>query len=109
MEISVGNSYSEDHSMHTLLDNDQKSENYSAQIVINYSELRREEKFIDQKSKLQIDYLNLDNSVRNMEREYFSQSRFSHCRISHPTDIFLSNIKRIGGIISHPSIHETLS
>ena len=69
--------------MHTFLDNFQQGVDYSAQIVSHQSELRREEKFIDQNllsiSDLKIDYLNLDNSVRNNEREMFYQSRCSNC------------------------------
>ena len=57
----------------------------------------REENFVDQRSlsisDLQIDYLNLDNSVRNTEGEFFSQSRCSHCGGSCPTEK-LSNQKR---------------
>ena len=34
-------------------------------------------------SDLQIDYFNLDKSVRNNERSIFSQSRCSHCGGSH--------------------------
>ena len=46
---------------------------------------------------LKIDYSNLDNSVRNNERETFSQSRYSHCGGSHPTEkLFLKNQKYKG-------------
>ena len=76
--ISVGNSYTEDQPMQNFLENVQKGGKFSTQIATHQAELGREEKIIDQKllsiSDLQIDYLNLDNSVRNNEREIFTQS-----------------------------------
>ena len=45
--ISMGNSYTEYQSMHTMSDIFQKVENYSDQIEIHQAELRREEKLID--------------------------------------------------------------
>ena len=61
--------------MHTFLDNFHQGGKYSAQIASHQAELRREEKFTDQKSlnisSLQTDYLNLDSSSgfgRNSER-----------------------------------------
>ena len=52
--------------MRTFLDNFCQGGKYLAQIASHQSELRREEKFIDQKSlnisSLQTDYLNLDSS-----------------------------------------------
>ena len=52
--------------MHTFLDNFEEGGKYSAQIASHQAELRREEKFTDQKSlnisSLQTDYLNLDSS-----------------------------------------------
>ena len=52
--------------------------------------MRIEIKFIDKKSlsisDLQIDYLNLDNSVRNNKRENISQSNCSNFEGSHPTE-----------------------
>ena len=60
----VGNSYSEDQLMHIFLDNFQQGWKYPDQIASHHLELRREEKFTDQKSlnisSLQTDYLNLD-------------------------------------------------
>ena len=47
--VSVGNSYSEDQITHTFLDNFHKSGKYSAQLAIHQAELRREEKYPDQK------------------------------------------------------------
>ena len=53
--------------MHTFLDNFHQSGKYSAQLASHQAELRREEKYPDQKclniSSFQTDYLNLDNSV----------------------------------------------
>ena len=54
--VSVGNSYSEDQLMHTFLDNFHQGGKYSAQIASHQAELKREEKFTDQKS-LNISYL----------------------------------------------------
>ena len=65
--VSVGNSYSEEQSMHTFLDNFHQDGKDSAQLASHQAELRREEKFTDQKclniSSLQNDYLNIDSSV----------------------------------------------
>ena len=49
LSVSVGNSYSEDQIMHTFLDNFQQSGKYSAQLASHQAELRREEKYPDQK------------------------------------------------------------
>ena len=53
--------------MHTFLDTFHQGGKYSAQIASHQAELRREEKFTDQKSlkisSLQTDYLNLDSSL----------------------------------------------
>ena len=82
------NSYTEDQLMHNFLGNFQKGGKYSAPIAIHQSELIRKQ-FTDKKSlsisDLQVDYLNLENSVRNNERDIFDQSRCSHCECSHPT------------------------
>ena len=80
--ISVGNSHSEDQIMHTFLDNFHQGGKYSAQIASHQSELRREEKFTDQKclniSSLQTDYLNIDrissNHSRHSERAHSVQT-----------------------------------
>ena len=50
LSVSVGNSYSEDQLMHTFLDNFHQGGKYSSQIASHLAELRREEKFTDQKS-----------------------------------------------------------
>ena len=61
--------------MPTFLDNFQQGGKYSAQIASHQAEFRTEERIIYQKSLsisgLQIDYLDLENSVRNNEREQF--------------------------------------
>ena len=76
LEISVVNCYSEDQLMHTFYKNFQKCGKYSSQIASHQAELRIEEKMVDQKSlsisDLKIDYLNLENSVRNNGRDFFS-------------------------------------
>ena len=76
LSVSVGNTYSYDQLMHIFLDKFNQGGKYSTQIAIHQAELRREEKFTDQKSlfisSLQTDYLNLDISSgcgKNSERE----------------------------------------
>ena len=44
LSVSVGNSYSEDKTIHTFLDNFHQSGKYSARIASHQAELRREEK-----------------------------------------------------------------
>ena len=65
LSVSVGNSYSKNQLMHTFMDNFHQGGKYSSQIANLQAELRREEKFTDQKSlkisSLQTDYLNLDS------------------------------------------------
>ena len=69
MEISVVNSCTEAQLMQTFLDNFHKVGMYYSHIASHQAELGRETTFIGQKSlsisDLQIDYLNLENSVRN--------------------------------------------
>ena len=66
LSVSVGNSYSENQLIHTFLDNFHRGGKYSAQIASHQTELRREEKFTDQKSlnisSLHTDYLRIDIS-----------------------------------------------
>ena len=73
------NSYSEYQLMNTFLYHFQQGIKYSAQIAINQEESSREEYFVDQKLfniyDLQINYMNLENSVRNNDRNLFDQSR----------------------------------
>ena len=72
LSVSVGNSYSEDQIMHTFMNDFHQSRKYSAQLASHQAELRREEKYPDQKclniSSLQTDYLNIDNSVSGSSR-----------------------------------------
>ena len=49
LSVSVGNSYYEDQIMHIFLDNFHQSGKYSAQLANHKAELKREEKFPDQK------------------------------------------------------------
>ena len=72
--------------MHTFLDNFNQSGKYSAQISSHQAELRREEKFTDQKSlnisSLQTDDLNIDistGSIRNSERAHAVQTKCIFC------------------------------
>ena len=72
--------------IHTFLDNFHQGRKYSAQIASHQAELRREEKFTDQKSltisPLQTDYLNLESSsgfVRNSERGNAVQTKCTFC------------------------------
>ena len=50
LSVSVGNIYSEDQLMHIFMDNFHQGAKYSSQIASHQAELRREEKFTDQKS-----------------------------------------------------------
>ena len=66
LSVLVGSSYSEDQLMHPFLDNFHQDRQYSAQISSHQAELKREEKFTEQKllniSSLKNDYLNIDRS-----------------------------------------------
>ena len=68
LSVSVGNSYSKNKLMHAFLDNFHQGGKYSAHIASHQAELRREEKFTDQKSlnisSLQTDYLNIERQLR---------------------------------------------
>ena len=72
--------------MHTFLYNFHQGEKYSAHIAIHQAELKREEKFTDQKSLkislLQTDYLILDSSSgssMNNERAHAVQTKCTFC------------------------------
>ena len=77
--------------MHKFLDNFHQSGKHSAQLVSHQAELRREEKFPDQKflniSSLQTDYLNLDNSVsgsiRHNKRAHYVQKKCTYCVLNN--------------------------
>ena len=49
LQVSVGNTYSEDQLMHNFLDNFHQCGKCSAQIASHQAELRREEKITDKK------------------------------------------------------------
>ena len=91
MSVSVGNSYSEDQIMHTFLDNFQQSGKYSAQLASHQAELRREEKYPDQKclniSSLQTEYLNLDSSQSSQgkynEKANSAKSKCTYCGLTN--------------------------
>ena len=83
--------------MHIFLDNFHQSGKYSPQLASHQAELRREEKFPDQKclniSSLQTDYLNLDSSVsgssRHNERAHSVQTKCTFCALNnHSADFF---------------------
>ena len=72
--------------MHTFLDNFHQGGKYSAQIASHQAELRREDKFTDQKalniSSLKTDYLNPDSSSgssRNSERAHVVHTNCTFC------------------------------
>ena len=77
--------------MHTFLDNFHQSGKYSAQLASHQAELRREEKYPDQKclniSSLQIDYLNIDNSlqgyIRHNEKANSTHTKCTYCGINN--------------------------
>ena len=87
--------------MHTFLDNFHQGGKYSARITSHQAELRREEKFTDQKSlnisSLQTGYLNLDRSSsfgRNSEKADTVQKKCTFCGgVNHSAECFF---KRIG-------------
>ena len=72
--------------MHTFLDNFEQGGKYLSQIASHQAELRREEKFTDQKSlnisSLQTDYLNLDIASGfdgDSERAHDVQTECTYC------------------------------
>ena len=77
--------------MHTFLDNFHQSGKYSAQLSSHQAELRREEKYPDQKclniSSLQTYYLNLDSSVsgsiRHNERTHYVHTKCTYCGLNN--------------------------
>ena len=77
--------------MHTFLDSFHQSVKYSAQLASHQAELRREEKFSDQKclniSSLQTDYLNLENivsgSIRHNDIAHSVQKNCTFCGINN--------------------------
>ena len=77
--------------MHTFLDNFHQSGKYSAQLDSHQAELRREEKYPDQKclniSSLQIDYLNLYNSlsvsIKHSEKANSAKVKCTYCGLNN--------------------------
>ena len=77
--------------MHTFLDNFQQSGKYSAQLASHQAELRREEKYPDQKclniSSLHTDYLNIDSSLsgssRHSEKENYAKTKCTYCGLNN--------------------------
>ena len=86
--------------MHTFLDNFNQSGKYSAQFASHQAELRREDKYPDQKclniSSLQTDYLNLDNSLsgssRHNENANSAQTKCTYCGLNNHSVENVSNI-----------------
>ena len=102
LSVSVGNSYSEYQLMHTFMDNFHQGGKHSAQIARHQAELRREEKFTDQKSlnisSLETDYLNLYNSSgfgRNSERTHDVKTKCAFCGgINHSAKKIFKKIRK---------------
>ena len=103
LSVSVGNSYSEDQIMHTFLDNFQQSGKYSAQLASHQAELRREEKYPDQKclnvSSLQTEYLNLDSSQsgysKHNEKANSAKSKCTYCGLTnHSVGKYFKKIRK---------------
>ena len=77
--------------MHTFLDNNHQSGKYLAQLASHQAELRREEKYPDQKclniSSLQTDYLNIDNSLsgssRHSEKANYAKAKCTYCGLNN--------------------------
>ena len=102
LSVLVGNSYSKDQLMHTFMDNFQQGGKYSAQIASHQEELRREEKFTDQKSlnisSLQTDYLNLDSSSgfdMDCERAHYVQIECAFCEgVNHSAEQCFKKLRK---------------
>ena len=98
LSVSVGNSYSEDQLMHKFLDNFHQGGKYSAQIASHQAELRREEKFTDQKSfkisSLQTDYLNIDSSSGSSRNSEISHDVQTKCTFLEVTIILQKNASK---------------
>ena len=100
--FSVGNNYSKDKLMHTLLDNFKQGKKYSSQIASHQAELINEEKITDQKvlsvSSLQTEYLNLDSSSgcgKNSERANIFQKKCTfYGGANHYAYLFFKSIRK---------------
>ena len=88
--------------MYTFLNNFQEGGRYYAKISGHQAELKREEKFVDQKvfsiSNLQIYSLNLDDSVKNTERANFFNLGAVTVEVHTQLKNDLSNRKKIKDI-----------
>ena len=88
--------------MHTFLDNFEEGGKYSAQIASHQAELRKEQKFTDQKSfnilSLQTDYLSLDSGsgfYRGSERAHAVQPECTFCGgINHYAEQCFKRIRK---------------
>ena len=88
--------------MYTYLDKFHQGGKYYAQIASHQAELRREEKFTDQKylfiSSLQTDYLNLGSSSgcgKNSERANLVQKNCTFCGgANHSAEKYFQNIRK---------------
>ena len=74
---------------------------YSYLISSHKAEFRREEKNVDQKSlslsALQINYINLDHSVKATERANFDHSKCSNFGVSQPTKKYFKKQIKVKG------------
>ena len=88
--------------MHTFMDNFHQGGKYSAQIASHQEELRREEKFTDQKSlnisSLQTYYLNIYSSSgfgRKSERAHVVQKKCTFCGgVNHFAEKYFKRIRK---------------
>ena len=89
--------------MHTFLDNFHQSGKYSAHLASHQAELRREEKYPDQKclniSSLQTDYLNIDNSlsgyIRHNDKANSAKTKCTYCGLNnHSVEKCFKNIRK---------------
>ena len=102
LSVSVGNIYSGYQLLHTFMDNFQQGGKYYPQINSHQAELRRQEKFTDQKSlnvsSLKTDYLNLDSSLvfgSNSERAHAVQTKCTFCGgTNHSAEKFFKRIRK---------------
>ena len=103
LSVSVENSYSEDQIMRTFLDNFHQSGKYSVQLASHQAELRREEKYPDQKclniSSLQTEYLNLDSSLsgssKHTEKANSAKTKCTYCGLyNHSVEKCFKNIRK---------------
>ena len=96
LSVSLGKTYSEYQLMHMFRDNFHQGGTYSTQIASHQTELKRGEKFTDQKSlsisSLQTDYLNIGRSSgcgKNSERSNLVQTKCNFCGgANHSADFF---------------------